>query len=63
MEKVKYSCPAVPPDGIKLNAVYETGKDEKGYFYTDGKAKIYDDEKYIKMLFSPIEISESKKSK
>jgi hypothetical protein len=61
MEKVKYSCIAVPPEGIKLNTVYEVGKDEKGYFYTDGNTKTYEDEKIINMLFSAIETP--KKSK
>jgi len=61
MIKVKYNCIAVPPDGIKLNTIYEIGKDENGSFYTDGKVKTYEDEKIINMLFAPIETTKKTK--
>lgn len=61
MTKVKYSCIAVPPDGIKLNTVYEIDKDGKGSFYTDGVSKVYENNEIIDMLFSSIE--SPKKSK
>lgn len=55
MSKVTYTCFAVPPEGILIGKVYNTGKDEKGYYYSDEKGKIYADDSYISMLFTPIE--------
>ncbi|MDF2588226.1 MAG: hypothetical protein K0S41_2067 [Anaerocolumna sp.] len=55
MKKITYSCPAVPPEGIFVGKIYETGKDEKGFYYTDGKIKVHEEEAFINMLFSPIE--------
>lgn len=55
MAKVVYTCFAVPPDGILIGKVYETGKDEKGFFYADGENKVYCEEEYINTLFSLIE--------
>lgn len=60
MAKVVYTCFAVPPEGILIGKIYETGKDEKGYFYVDGEAKVYCDEEYINTLFSPIEEPKAK---
>lgn len=57
MAKVTYSCFAVPPEGILIGKVYETGKDEKGTYYIDGKEKIYASAEYINMLFSQIEVN------
>ena len=55
MAKVTYTCFAVPPEGILIGKTYETGKDEKGNFYMDGKEKFYASIDYINMLFSPVE--------
>lgn len=63
MAKVTYTCFAVPPEGILIGKVYETGKDEKGSYYVDDKEKIYCEESYIKMIFSPIVESKVTKSK
>ena len=60
MAKVVYTCFSVPPEGILIGKVYETGKDEKGYFYVDNQVKIYCEEEYINTLFSPIEESKAK---
>jgi hypothetical protein len=54
MAKVTYTCFAVPPEGILIGKVYETGKDEKGSYYSDNGKKIYADEQFINMIFSPI---------
>lgn len=55
MAKVVYTCFAVPPEGILIGKIYETGKDEKGSYYIDGTEKIYADKEYINTLFSPVE--------
>lgn len=55
MAKVTYTCFAIPPEGIFIGKVYDTGKDEKGHFYSDGVEKVYCDEEYINTLFSPVE--------
>lgn len=61
MAKVTYTCFAVPPEGILIGKVYETGKDDKGAFYLDGKDKVYAEQGFINMLFSPVVVSEIKK--
>lgn len=63
MAKVTYKCFAVPPEGILIGKVYETGKDEKGTFYLDGKDKVYAEQEFINMIFSPVPVvvSETKK--
>ena len=63
MAKVTYTCFAVPPEGVLIGKVYETGKDEKGFYYADGDKKIYCEEDYINMLFSPVVEKTVKKSK
>ncbi len=58
--KLIYTCPAAPPDGIYMDRIYRINKDNKGYFFTDGNYVEYVQEKdiwYIKMLFSPQDIS------
>jgi hypothetical protein len=56
MDKVVYTCYAIPPEGILIGKIYEVGKDkEKGYFYTDGNERVYADKDYIYMLFSKVE--------
>lgn len=52
MAKVTYTCFAIPPEGILVGKIYETGKDSNGSFYTDGIDKVYANEDYIKMIFS-----------
>ena len=61
MAKVTYTCFAVPPEGILIGKIYDTGKDEKGFFYADDKDKVYCKEEYIKMLFSLVETEVKKK--
>ena len=63
MAKVTYTCFAVPPEGILIGKVYETGKDEKGTFYSDGKDKVYAEQEFINMIFSPIPVVSENKSK
>lgn len=60
MAKVTYTCFAVPPEGILIGKVYETGKDDKGFFYADKENKTYCDEAYINMLFTSVKDSEVK---
>lgn len=55
MDKVTYTCYAIPPEGILIGRIYEVGKDKDGFYFTDGKEKTYADQKYIYMLFSKIE--------
>lgn len=55
MDKVVYTCYAIPPEGILIGKIYEVGKDSKGYFYTDGNEKVYADKDYIYMLFSKVD--------
>jgi len=55
MDKVVYTCFAVPPEGIYVGRTYEVGKDKDGWFYTDGKIKVYAEKDYIYMLFSKVE--------
>lgn len=54
--KLTYTCPAAPPEGLFMDRIYTIGKDNKGYYFTDGNYIEYVQEKdlwYIKMLFSP----------
>jgi len=54
--KLVYTCPAAPPDGIYMDRTYTIGKDNKGFFFTDGNYIEYVKEIdlwYIKMLFTP----------
>ena len=54
--KLVYTCPAAPPDGIYMDRTYTIGKDNKGFFFTDGNYIEYVKENdlwYIKMLFIP----------
>jgi len=54
--KLIYTCSAAPPDGIYMDRTYTIGKDNKGFFFTDGNYIEYVKEIdlwYIKMLFSP----------
>lgn len=55
MVEVRYSSPAFPPYGIKVNKVYLFDKDSKGYFLCSVKNKIYMELDEIKMLFSPVD--------
>lgn len=57
MENIQalYTCPSVPPEGIKLDMTYFIGKDTNGYFYSDGKKSEYCEIEYIKMLFTPVD--------
>lgn len=61
MAKVVYTCFAVPPEGILIGKVYETGTDEKGSYYGDEKDKVYADKEFINMIFSPVVEKEVKK--
>ena len=57
--KLVYTCPAAPPDGIYMDRTYTIGKDNKGFFFTDGNYIEYVKEIdlwYIKMLFTPQKI-------
>ena len=54
--KLIYSCPAFPPENVHMDKTYTIGKDNKGFFFTDGIYVEYVKENdlwYIKMLFSP----------
>lgn len=51
--KLIYTCPACVPENIYLNRSYTIGKDEKGFYFTDGNYIEHAEEWYIKMLFSP----------
>ena len=54
--KLTYNCPAAPPEDVFMDRIYRIGKDEKGFFFTDGNYVEYvleGDLWYIKMLFSP----------
>ena len=58
--KLVYTCPAAPPDGIYMDRIYTIGKDNKGFFFTDGNYIEYVKEIdlwYIKMLFTPQKVS------
>ena len=58
--KLVYTCPAAPPDGIYMDRTYTIGKDNKGFFFTDGNYIEYVKEIdlwYIKMLFTPQKVS------
>lgn len=54
--KLVYNCPAAPPSDVFMDRIYTIGKDNKGFFFTDGNYYEYvkdSDLWYIKMLFSP----------
>ncbi len=54
--KLTYTCAAAPPLGLHMDRIYTIGKDNKGFFFTDGNYIEYvkqSDLWYIKMLFSP----------
>lgn len=55
--KLKYTCIAAPPENVYLGIAYTLGKDLKGYYFTDGKNIEYADIGYIKMLFTPIDLT------
>lgn len=61
MARVTYSCFAVPPEGIIIGKIYDTGTDEKGSYYADEKEKIYADKEFINMIFSTIVEKEAKR--
>lgn len=52
--KLKYTCPAVTPDGIQLDRVYTLKKDNRGYFVDDGNLEKTFDLELIKMFFTPL---------
>ena len=54
--KLVYTCPAFPPENVHMDKTYTIGKDNNGFFFTDGIYIEYVKENdlwYIKMLFSP----------
>ena len=54
--KLTYTCSAAPPENLYMDRIYTIGKDNKGFFFTDGNYIEYvkqSDLWYIKMLFSP----------
>lgn len=54
--KLFYNCAAAPPINVYMDRIYRIGKDNKGFFFTDGNYVEYvleSDLWYIKMLFSP----------
>ena len=52
--KIEYTSLATPPKGVVLSCKYDFGKDTKGYFYSCGIKKFYEDIEIIKALFTPI---------
>lgn len=55
MVEVKYSSPAYPPYGIKVNKTYSFEKTSEGYVLSDVKNKFVMELDEIKMLFTPID--------
>lgn len=55
MVEVKYSSPAYPPYGIKVNKAYSFEKTSKGYALYDARKKYVMELDEIKMLFTPID--------
>jgi hypothetical protein len=52
--KLKYTCAAFPPDYINMKTSYSFGKDDKGYYFTDGVKNHYAEFDLIKMFFTPV---------
>lgn len=52
--KMVYTSIAMPPYGVAITQKYDLNKDAKGYFFTVGKEKIYEDIEIIKSLFEPV---------
>ena len=56
MAKLRYTCAALPPEGISITAVYDFGKDKEGfYIQKSSDAKLHMGLELIKMLFTPVE--------
>lgn len=55
MVEVRYSSPAYPPYGIKVNKTYSFEKTSKGYVLSDVKKNFVMELDEIKMLFTPID--------
>lgn len=53
--KIKYTSLASPPKGVVISCKYDFGKDNKGYFYSCGQNKFYEDIEIIKALFTPVD--------
>jgi len=57
--KLSYTCAANPPENIYIDRSYSIGKDNEGFFFTDGDYVQYvkDDELwFIEMLFTPTNV-------
>lgn len=50
--KLKYSCAAYPPFGLKLNTEYLISKQKDGFHITDGNYDKALDLNFIKMCFN-----------
>lgn len=56
MVKIRYTCAAVPPQGISVSAVYDCGKDKEGFYIQKSSgSKQYIDVDLLKMLFTPVD--------
>lgn len=54
--KLSYTCSASPPNNVRMDRSYSMGRDDKGFFFTDGNYIEHVKESdlwYIKMLFTP----------
>lgn len=55
--KIRYTCPAFPPENINIGLIYLFGNDKTGYYYKESVVSkpIYADLDFIKMLFTPVD--------